>query len=245
MGVVNGALDPLTPAAGAREIVGRFRTLGYAYRYFEYAQRQHEPRLVGLTHDVSAPFLQGLQRVSQPAHVHWHLAPVVENPGWGLTYRRAYWLRDLVYAEDAAHVDVDAVSGRGARWGTAPVSGDGDNPDAGPFTFEGQDRAAALPAGANQFAVTLRGVRSLTVDLAAARLTLSEPLTVQADADAPVQLTLGGQVVNLPAGKSTRVLGARSGSGVVLGGAPGLPLLLTALALGLLRRRFHSSSRPA
>jgi hypothetical protein len=244
MGVVNGAIDPLTPAAGAREIVGRFKTLGHAYRYHEYAQRQHEPRLVGLTHDVSAPYLAPLRRVAQPARVRWRLETIIENPGWGLTYRRAYWVRDLEFAEGAATVDVDAVSGRGDRWNTAAMSGGGDNPDAGPFTVEGQDRVPAAAGGANELTLTLRGVRSLRVDLAQARLTLNEPLTVTADVDAPVHLSLGERSLNLPAGESTQVVAPLSGSGVVIGaGGTGLPFLLAALALAALRLRLRQPSR--
>lgn len=244
MGVVNGALDPLTPAAGAREIVGRFDTLGHAYRYFEYAQRQHEPRLVGLTHDVSAPWLQPLRRLRQPARVRWRLEPIIENPGWGLTYRHAYWVRDLVFAEDAGLVDVDAVSGRGERWSTSAVSGEGDNAEAGPYAFEGLDRMAAPVGDANALTLTLRGVQSLRVDLAAARLTLDEQLTVAADVDLPVRLSLGDRSLNLPAGTSTQVVGPVSGSGVVIGtGGTGLALLVLALTTALLRQRLRPLPR--
>ena len=143
-GLINGALDELTPVTGAREIADRFTELGYAFRYWEYATRRHEPSLHGLTTDVTDPFLGNAHRVTDPARVTYLIDRAMQNEPWHLTYDRAYWLRDIRLAAGAARGSAEALSGRGTAYTTVPVSGSGTSA-AGPYTMHGLDPVPAAP----------------------------------------------------------------------------------------------------
>lgn len=205
VGIVQGALDELTPVTGGREFADTLTRLDYPFRYWEWPTRTHDPKMHGLTTDVTDAFLGDGRRVRDPARVSYVQDRAMQTPGQ--VYERAYWLSGMRLADGLRFGRVDAVSGRGSASATTPVQGSGSDA-AGPFTFRGLDRTPAAPSGRNELTVTVAGLDRLTVDLPAARLTRSEPLTVVAQTDRPVRVTLGRTTLSLPAGASRAVLAA-------------------------------------
>ena len=248
VGILQGALDELTPVTGGRTFADELTALGYPFRYWEWPTRTHDPKLHGLTTDVTNPFLGTSQRVRAPGVVTYVQDRNMRTPGQ--VYDRAYWLSHMRLADGARFGRVTAVSGRLPSSAPRPVTGSGTN-DAGPWTMRGLDPVPAAASGRNELTLRLAGLDALTVDLARARLTLAQPLTVVSEADRPVALRVDGVTVRLPAGKSTTtVFGASrvdrapagptpaGGALPTTGGAPGaLALVLLVLGVGLRRLR--------
>lgn len=206
-GLVNGALDELTPVTGAREIADRLQALGYGYRYWELATRRHEPSLPGETAPLTSPWLGDRRRLADPARVDFVLDPDMDDPAWGLRHDRAYWVRDVRLAAGAAEGRVAATSGRGVELRTEPVTASGTS-SAGPYSMRGLDDRLVRVDRGNRLALRLRGVQSLTVRLADAGLDAGSPLTLDVDTDRPVRITLAGRSrpVELGAGTHRLVL---------------------------------------
>lgn len=232
-GIVNGGLDELTPVTGSREIAARFAELGYAYRYWEYPTRAHEPSLHGLTTDVTDPFLGDARRVRDPARVTYVIDRTMWDVPLGIVHDRAYWLRDLRVAEGVRRATVDATSGRGRGYTTTPVSGQGSSA-AGPYTMVGLDPVPVAASGANELGVVSRGLSSVTVRADDAGLSRREPLSVRVDTDVPLELRVAGWATKtLPPGVHAFVLGAQAGtgpSGVLPATGSSTPLALAAAA---------------
>ncbi len=203
VGITQGALDELTPVTGGRAFADTLTALGYPFRYWEWPNRTHDPKMHGLTTDVTDPFLGTARRQRSPAAISYVQDRAMQTPGQ--VYDRAYWLSRMHLATGVRTGRVDAVSGRGVAYGTKPTSGSGSD-DAGPFTYRGLDAVAAVPSGRNELTLTAAGIDSLSADLTAARLTRTEPLTVVADTDRAVRLVLGRTTVALPKGSSRTVL---------------------------------------
>ena len=249
VGIIQGALDELTPVTGGRTFADTLTSFGYPFRYWEWPSRTHDPKMHGLTTDVTDPFLGSARRVRSPAAVTFVQDRNMRTPGQ--VYDRAYWLSRMHLADGARFGRVDAVSGRGTAYTTKPVSGSGTD-DAGSFTFRGLDAVAAAPSGRNELTLTLAAVDALSVDLAAARLTRTETLVIVTDTDRPAVLRLGATTVQLAQGKSRIVLaaspsrvtpvpGPAGGTLPTTGGVPALLALLLLLS-GLAVRRVRLRS---
>lgn len=236
VGIVQGTLDELTPVTGGREFADTMTSLGYPFRYWEWPTRTHDPKLHGLTTDVTDPFLGNAVRERSPAAVTFIQDRNMRTPGQ--VYDRAYWLSRMHLADGERFGRVDAASGRGTAYTTEPVSGSGTD-DAGSFTFRGLDATPGAPSGRNELTLTLAAVDGVTVDLAAARLTRTEPLVIVTDTDRAAVLRLGATRVQLPKGKSRIVLAASSAGVMPVPGPAdralpttgGAPVLLAALLL--------------
>lgn len=203
-GIVNGTEDELTPVTESVQIAQRLSDLGYAYRLWLYPTRDHDPSLMGGTHDVTSAWLAGARRTTHPAHVTFTEAPAMDDTvvvagadGSGtapmhVPHDRAYWLSGVGVVAGSAQGTVDAVSGRGDTYTVAATSGSGQD-EAGPFAYRGQDPAwAPVTPGTNTLALTLAAVGSVTVDPAGALLSTSEPLTVTVTSDHDATVTLLG-----------------------------------------------------
>lgn len=249
-GIIQGALDELTPVTGGRTFADTLASLGYPYRYWEWPNRTHDPKLHGLTTDLTDPFVGSGARQRSPAAVSFVQDRAMRTPGQ--VYDRAYWLSRMSLADGQRFGRVDALSGRGTAYSVKPVSGSGTD-DAGPWTMRGLDAVPAAPSGRNELTLKLTGVQALTVDLAAARLTRAEPLVVVSDSDRAAVLTVGSTTVTLPSGKSRVVLAAQGSSAPerpaaspvggtlpTTGGEPGLLAAVLVLA-GLAARRVQRS----
>ena len=208
-GIINGGLDELTPVTGSREIADRFAELGYAYRYWEYPTRFHEPALHGLTTDVTDPWFGDHRRVTDPARVTYVIDRSMRDEKLGIVHDRAYWLRDLRLADGVNRATIDATSGRGSTYGTKPVQGSGTSA-AGSYSLRGLDPTAAEPSGRNELTIVARGLTSATVDAAAAGLSTTEPLAVTVDSDRELSLSILGSSVIAPAGETTHTVNAPS-----------------------------------
>lgn len=247
VGITQGALDELTPVTGGRTFADVLTSYGYPFRYWEWPSRTHDPKMPGLTTDVTNPFLGSSRRVPSPARVTYVQDRAMRTPGQ--VYDRAYWLSRMRLADGVRFGRVDAVSGRGTAYSTRPVSGSGTD-DAGQWTMRGLDAVAARASGRNELTLTLSGIDAVTVAVAQARLTRREPLVVTATTDRPALLRLDGLVVRLPKGTSRTTVPA-DGSGQVTGrpstangvlpttGAGASPLLATAFMLMALLVRRH------
>ena len=242
VGIVQGAADELTPVTAAREFADAFDRMGYRHRYWEWPNRTHDPQLHGLTTDVTDPFLGDGRRERSPATVTYVQDRLMRTPG--STYDRAYWLSGIRLADGVRYGRIDATSGSGTGFTTAPVSGSGSD-EAGPWTMRGRDGRAAPSLGRNTLSVTTSGVTAAAVDLQQARLSLARPLTLEVQASAPLLLRVGSREVRLPAGRSTTVLRPQA-AGAAPTAAPGqlpatggLPAAAAALCLlaGLVLRR--------
>ena len=255
VGIVQGSLDELTPVTGGRHFADVLTDLGYRFRYWEYPTRTHDPALHGLTTDVSDPFLGDGRRERSPATVTYVLDRAMHAEG--ALPDSAYWVSGLRLAEGERFGRVDATSGRGTAYDVEPVVGEGSD-EAGPWTMRGLDGRPAAASGRNELSLILRGLSASEVDLASARLTRSEPLTVVADTDRPVVLRIGDAVLSLPAGQSRTVLEPQrrgapkasvpapvaptaAGQLPATGGAQTWPtVLLLAAGLAVARRRTRS-----
>jgi dienelactone hydrolase len=215
VGLVQGTLDELTPVTANRHFADVLTGLGYPFRYWEFPTRAHDPKLHGLTTDVTDPFLGDARRQRSPATVTYVLDRAMHAESRGMP-DRAYWLSGLRLASDATAGRVDATSGRGEAYDVRPVSGSGSD-EAGPWTMRGLDAVPATGSGRNELSLVVRGFTDVTADLARARLTRQEPLTIVADTDREVRLMLGQTQVVLSAGRSTHALAAQGS------GAPGTP----------------------
>ena len=249
-GILNGALDELTPATGAREIAGRLTDLRYPNRYWEYPTRRHEPSLHGLTTDVTDPFLGASARVTSPASITYLIDRLMDRDSakFGIVHDRAYWVSDIRVPDGVRFAAVRATSGRGVAYTTKPVTGSGTSA-AGQYSMSGLDAVEAAPDGSNRLTLKLTDVESLTVDVVGAGLTRAEALTLEVDSSRPAAVRVAGTetVLQLPAGKSTTVLepAAQRRTGPAparalpaTGGVPSavsLLLLALGLSLGLIR----------
>jgi predicted esterase len=205
-GIVNGGLDQLTPVVAARELAAHFDELGFAYRYWEYPTRTHDPSMPGLTTDVTDPFLGDAQRIDKPAFVSYEIDTDIANGPWRLRYDRAYWIRDVVTTPGAGRASVHAVAGRGWVATTAPVSGSGTSL-AGPYTMTGRDPTWQLATGPNRLDLTVRAVASLRIRTTETALSRKERLTVVVDSDSPVTIDVESfGMISAPAGTTTVTL---------------------------------------
>lgn len=248
VGITQGALDELTPVTGGRTFADTLTSYDYPFRYWEWPNRTHDPKMHGLTTDVTNPFLGNATRERSPAAVTYVQDRAMQTPGQ--VYDRAYWLSAMHLASGVRFGRVDAVSGRGTAYATRPASGSGTDA-AGPWTMRGLDAVPSRPSGRNELTLTVSGVDALTVDAAQARLTRREPLVVAATANRVVTLRVGGVKVQLLKGTSRTVLPALGSGGVTsvrpvtgrlpaTGGGLGVgPLLslLAAVTVAQVRRR--------
>ncbi len=212
VGITQGAIDELTPVTGGREFADTLTRAGYRFRYWEWPNRTHDPKMHGLTTDVTDPFFGTGSRERAPATVTYVQDRAMQTPGQ--VYDRAYWLSRMHLAAGSRFGRVDAVSGRGRPFGVTPVSGSGTD-DAGSFTYRGLDEKPAASSGRNELTITLSGIDALSVDLALARLTRTEPLTVVSNADRAGVLRVGATTVAIPSGGGRVVLPALASGAVV------------------------------
>ncbi|GAC1442057.1 MAG: hypothetical protein NVSMB55_11630 [Mycobacteriales bacterium] len=257
VGVIQGGIDELTPVTGGREFADTLTSFGYPFRYWEWPNRTHDPKMHGLTTDVTNPFLGNAVREHSPAAVTYVQDRAMQTPGQ--VYDRAYWLSHLHLAAGQRFGRIDAVSGRGRPYTTRPASATGMDA-AGPWSMRGLDPVAARPSGRNELTITTAGLDAATVDVTAARLSRDQALTVVATTDRAVTLQLAGFTALLPRGTSRVVVPARGTAGARAmspggrqlprtGGGAGWAAAVVVLAAVTLRqvghRRQRLDTRPA
>lgn len=219
--LLNGVLDELTPYTGALEIADELSSLGYPWRLWSYPTRRHEPSLHGLTAETTAPWIAEARRIGDPAHVTYRMERILENPALGLVHDRAYWLHDLVMADDVEVATVDARSGRGTVLQTEPVSASGAD-DAGPWRLDGADPISGRLDEGNEVSLTTAGLKALAVRTTQAGLSTSERLVLRVDTDRPLLVTVAGfGSVTAPAGRSEHHLEAGAAAADAGAAAPG------------------------
>jgi pimeloyl-ACP methyl ester carboxylesterase len=247
VGITQGALDELTPVTGGREFADVLTSYGYPVRYWEWPNRTHDPKMHGLTTDVTSPFLGDARRERSPASITYVQDRAMRTTGQ--VYDRAYWLARMHLADGVRMGRVDAVSERGTAYATRPASGSGSD-DAGPWTMRGLDAVTKTSTGRNALTLTLTGIDAVSVDVAQARLSRTEPLVVSAVTDRAAVLHLDGLTVQLPKGSSRNVVPAHGPGGATVvaapasrtlpatgGAAPWLAPLLVLVVMGAWRRR--------
>ena len=203
VGILQGAIDELTPVTAAREFADTLDGMGYRFRYWEWPNRTHDPRMHGLTTDVTDPFLGDARRERSPATVTYVQDRLMRTPG--VVYDKAYWLSGIDLEAGVRFGRIDATSGGGSGFATTPVSGSGSDP-AGSWAMRGRDGHAVASTPDNSLAITTSGVTAATVDLDQAGLSLSQPLRLDVQASGPLELHLGARTIRLPAGRTTTVL---------------------------------------
>lgn len=252
--IVNGGLDKLTPVTGAREIADRLAELDAPHRYIEFPTRAHEVSLTGETHDLVSPVLAGQRRVAIPGRFTYVIDRTIANPEWGLTYDRAWYLRDLELGPEGQFGRVEATNGRGETWETTPYTGSGSHP-AGNYTARGLDRGSRSTGTTDALTLELTNLVRANVNTVSAGFVHGPwELTVTTDTEAVV-LVDGVDVRGsaFPVGTTTMtVAGSVSGTDWVGtdvdspdgGSLPatghrtliGLGVLLAAAGLAVLRR---------
>ena len=203
VGIIQGTADELTPVTAAREFADTLDGMGYRFRYWEWPNRTHDPRMHGLTTDVTDPFLGDGRRERSPATVTYVQDRLMRTPG--VVYDKAYWLSAIRLADGVRFGRIDATSGGGTGFTTKPVSGSGSDA-AGNWSMRGRDGAMQRSTGRNELTVKVDGVTAATVDVTAARLSLARPLTLDVTAPAGLTLRIGTRSVTFPAGHTRRVL---------------------------------------
>jgi hypothetical protein len=176
-----------------------FEDLGYRYRYRVYPAGDHFA-LALLSYDVPGTVeLLGDGAVDrEPPHVTYAAVPAADDPDLGLVADHAYWISDVVLADDGgspAKGVVDAYS-RGFGVGHPETERHLDT-GVGPLPLHYHEvgLAWAEPPSietANLAEVRLDNVGSATLDVARASLDAGEDLTVEVTADADGELRLDG-----------------------------------------------------
>jgi pimeloyl-ACP methyl ester carboxylesterase len=206
MAFVNGGADELTPVTQTQQITQRLDALGYAWRFWLFPARTHDPSLVGQTSELTSGWLGTARRLAHPQQVTYRRLRATEDAGYALQHDRAYWLSGLVLAPGVASGDIDAVSGNGEWFTTTPVSGSGADA-AGLYTVSGNEPHVATAQTGNSLALTTSGFSSLRVDTAGASLCAGAPLMVRTVTDRPTTVTVDGySPFTAPQGTTARTL---------------------------------------
>ena len=199
LGEVEGGQDGLGQLDEAGDLQS-FEALGHRYRYRLYPAAEHFT-LALADYDLpgSAAFLGDGAVDRDPAHVTFAAVPAADDSDLGLVADGAYWVSDLVLADDATGEVpkgvVDAFShGHGqARPETDRHTDGGVGPLAFAYTEVGLDWAEpATTDPANLLEMTLTNTSAASIDLARAALDPDEELTLEIDADADGELRLDG-----------------------------------------------------
>ena len=223
------ATDELVPYTGTRAQnmgdpalgIRGFQQLGYRFRFLTYTPGDHIT--ISLSYDpLVSEWLGGREAVDRdPFHVTYRVLPDAERADLGLVRDHAYWVSDIIVAEDAPPAPAGpAISSQQEvpRSGLVDVISHGfglEDPvatsyvDAYPslvnmrppfpetvplqVTEEGirWDEPATVPVR-NAATVSLTGVTSARVDLARARLVTTEDIVLTTTSDRAAEVVLTG-----------------------------------------------------
>jgi Prolyl oligopeptidase family len=212
--VTQGAIDELVPVPGALQQVKALDDLGYRYRLEFFATEDHLVYATQDRFDTQAAALGTPARTVDPGHVTYAWYPDLDSPALGIGATTAYWLSGLTARSSApgnvARVDARSLSRPDpavtvARSGptliTEPVPG---------TLFDLTWQLGARPAARAELALTLTGVRTVTVDAVRAGVTCGT--TVRSTSDGTTRLT----VERLPSGARLMPSGGATGTAAVL-----------------------------
>ncbi len=218
---LNMVMDELVPYPGPQtQNIGdprfaqftSFQQLGYRYRFQTYPQGEHFALFLLDNYPMAAPFLADVQVDHNPYPVTYSVMPIEDEPEFGLRHDHAYWVSDLVLADESergglpAKGSVDAFShacGMGMP-GVEPIFDAGAIPL--PYAEVGQSWTAipGIPAE-NRLTLDLVNLATTTLDLPRSGLDTNALLTINLTSDVPGELTLTGQF-----NPNSRVQGAQA-----------------------------------
>lgn len=173
--------------------------LGYEYRFQVFNPATHYSLLLNDNYPMGTEFLRNATVNPNPPHVTFAYLPASDFPALGFIHNQAYWLSEISLnsaADDTDKAVVDALS-HGFGVGDAPTTGatipGSLTGDLGVIGFIEYSRtrgpAPSIPV-ANRLDLTLSNTKTVTIDLARARLSLSTPLTLNIISNNPGTLTL-------------------------------------------------------
>jgi pimeloyl-ACP methyl ester carboxylesterase len=175
-----------------------FDQLGYRFRFLLFEGGEHYTlAALGYHFPIAKAFLGDAQVDRDPAHVTFAYVPGSDNKAYGLIHDHAYWVSALRLADVSAGPGAKGVVDvRSHGFGRAdPIS----TPEqtAGvqglPYVEKGRTWSAAAPEPvANRADVTVSNLRTATLQLDRARLTVARPLTLDVTADRASNLVLAG-----------------------------------------------------
>jgi pimeloyl-ACP methyl ester carboxylesterase len=203
--VAHGGLDGLVPPLSVAEQVLELDRLGYRYRFTFYPAEDHLAfALQDKFEDAVRHMGTGL-RQPDPGHITFAWYPALVRPDLGIGPHTVWWLSELQAAGDPGVLrgrlaEVDARSyalpdrnhtthRRGEIvWQFDPTPG---------AVAEQVWHEGSLPARQPTITLRLRGVTSLTVDLARAGFAVHEQGSISVATDNPVTITFRGQGTNM------------------------------------------------
>lgn len=217
---ITGEADPLTHALDGPGLYQALSDRGGDATLLRYAAKTHEFSLLYDSVPTILDFLGRQRRDASPPAITWVTKPGDARPELGLDRGGAWWLGDVEPADPTAGVRI-AVRSRGTgRAPSDPASAartESVNVALGrsgrAIARVSTTRPPAQPAVTreNRIELDAANVRAARIDLRATGLTADEPLTVVANVDHELRLTLvghGGRDVAVPlaVGSSTVVV---------------------------------------
>jgi hypothetical protein len=198
--IAHGGLDELVPPLSVAEQVLELDRLGYRYRFTFYPFEDHLAYALQDDFEDSVSHMGTGLRQSDPGHITFAWYPALVRPDLGIGPHTVWWLSDLQAGGDPALLrgrvaEVDARSyalpdrnhsthRRGnIVWQFNPTPG---------AVAEQIWREGGVPARQPALTLVLRGVTSLTVDLARAGFTPDEQGSVSVTTDNPVTIAFRG-----------------------------------------------------
>jgi len=202
--ISNGAADELVPVYESVNETNALDALGYRYRYQLYPAEDHVVFSVQDSFLAAATFMRGAVRQTTPGHVTYQWDPTTDEPDLGLGATSAYWITQMV-ARGSGLARVDAVSGGHPDPPVTLVRSNSLDATNGPTPAVVRTLswiAGRALAPTPTLRLDLSGLRSVTVDLAAAGFSQGEQVTVTVVTDGPATVVLGGRSVTVPSGRS-------------------------------------------
>ena len=226
--IYHGAADELVPVSGVTRQVERLIQLGYRHRYYLFPAQEHYGPPITDEWAEGAGYMHRFERPENPARVTYirdmpfeRATETIQSDEVPLSFSfdRAYWMSRLEPVDPEAGVaSFDGASAAIADEPTTAVPEAG-GPAAigqtGPFVMTGMQWLTGLagdaPEPANEFTATLKGARSVRLDLERMGIDVTRPATATVETDAPLTLELRAhwgpgegrvRTFELPAGKN-------------------------------------------
>jgi dienelactone hydrolase len=205
--IVHGNLDELVPVSGVQRQADTFVEAGNPVRFYRHSGDDHFSFALNDEWGRTRDFLGDAKREVNPPRVVYRRMPVMDLPKHGLVFDGAYWV-DGIELRDAAAPDaagtVDATT-RGLGGTRRTLENPPPQPVPGPTTpgTLTEQRVAAGEAipRENGIELTLRNVRSLTLDPARMGIDPGAAVRFVYDTDGPATVRLGARAIALPTGK--------------------------------------------
>jgi hypothetical protein len=205
--IYHGAADELVPVSGVTRQVERLIQLGYRHRYYLFPHQEHYGPPITDEWAEGAGYMHRFERPENPARVTYirdmpfeRATETIQSDEVPLSFSfdRAYWMSRLEPVDPEAGVaSFDGTSAAIAEEPTTAVPEAG-GPAAigqtGPFVMTGMQWLTGLagdaPEPANEFTATLKGARSVRLDLERMGIDVTRPATATIETDAPLTLEL-------------------------------------------------------